>query len=295
MAIGRGGEKMYSGVVAGGARWVTRGSRRARASSGRGLGGATRAPRGVRAGEHRGGGVVQVDDGPGARGSDQKEGPGVEFRDATPQRAENIKGLRLTDSGVEADSAPGTPSRRVPPRPERRRRRASSRPREGSARSDHGGDGGWGDDGPGNIVGAGRVTAPGADSNLNDLATRRARAEALSATRERDLLRLEVRRSRRSSRGEGAAAGERGAARGGRRSGGRLRRRVATVGGVARPLNPRPPARPRRPDARTRPRARRSGDGGGCGGARGGGGCQRRRRARGEGGGARGEGCPRRV
>lgn len=102
------------------------------------------------------------------------------------QRAEKSS-LRLTDSGVEADSAPGTPSRggsahhhtlaRVQPG------RITAYGADGATTAPHP---------PGRIVGPGSVDAEPTRNRFDDLATRRARAEALSATRERDLLRLEV-------------------------------------------------------------------------------------------------------
>lgn len=100
------------------------------------------------------------------------------------QRAEKSS-LRLTDSGVEADSAPGTPSR------------GGSAHHHTLARVQPGRITAYGADGataapPGRIVGPGSVDAEPTRNRFDDLATRRARAEALSATRERDLLRLEV-------------------------------------------------------------------------------------------------------
>lgn len=110
-----------------------------------------------------------------------------------PSRGAIEKGLRLTDSGVEADSAPGTPSRggsrRGPSGGGGAHHHALARVQPGritAATAD------GATTAPGNIVGAGRVSHAEPTGNLNDLATRRARAEALSATRERDLLRLEV-------------------------------------------------------------------------------------------------------
>ena len=110
-----------------------------------------------------------------------------------PSRGAGEKGLRLTDSGVEADSAPGTPSRggsrRGPSGGGGAHHHALARVQPGritAATAD------GATTAPGNIVGAGRVSHAEPTGNLNDLATRRARAEALSATRERDLLRLEV-------------------------------------------------------------------------------------------------------
>ena len=219
------------------------GSRRARASSGRGFGGATRAPRGVRAGEHRGGGVVQVDDGPGARGSDQKEGPGVEFRDATLAKGGKYKGASADGLGSRGGLRAGNAvARRVPPRPERRRRRASSRPREGSARSDHGGDGGWGDDGSGKHRRRRESESRGADWK-----SERSRDEASEGGGSQRHAREGPAPARgegprgEALAGEGAAARERGAVAG--EGAGRevdSRRRVATVGGVA--STPDPPA-----------------------------------------------------
>ena len=107
------------------------------------------------------------------------------------QKAEN--GLRLTDSGVNADSAPGTPSRGGSsrgPSGAGARHHALARVQPGritAATAD------GATTAAGHIVGAGRIDVDAEPTrNPNDLATRRARAEALSATRERDLLRLEV-------------------------------------------------------------------------------------------------------
>ena len=103
------------------------------------------------------------------------------------------KPAKLTESGLETDgSAPGTPTRggsrrgpntHHPPGP------AITRPR--LARTQPGRISTSGSAQPAGVLGAGRE-----DSLLNpdgsSLAVRRAKAEALSATRERDLLRLEV-------------------------------------------------------------------------------------------------------
>ena len=103
------------------------------------------------------------------------------------------KPAKLTESGLETDgSAPGTPTRggsrrgpntHHPPGP------AITRPR--LARTQPGRISTSGSAQPAGVLGAGREDSL-LDPDGSSLAVRRAKAEALSATRERDLLRLEV-------------------------------------------------------------------------------------------------------